>query len=166
VKRKSYFHLLAASLFTAASVVIISPEKARADYCYVWQSCWNESTSGPSSFGISVRSACYRPIYVAIKTYSPGSTRGGATGGNSGISQYISPSWNMDGFWSIAPGETARIRNGQVNGIFYYYAESDDKRFIWRGSDSYGDLHGRSLSLRKVDTGSRMEDYTLPLSCN
>jgi hypothetical protein len=73
--------------------------------------------------------------------------------------------WDTRGWWTVDPGNTAYLVNGQVNRYFYYYARSDGGSYVWQGSESYGTLNGQSLGMRKADAGEFIQDYTFTLTC-
>jgi len=165
MKALKFFLLSTAALSVFTSGFIgINIEKAKAENCWVWESCWDDPPPPPrrTSYSINIRNSCYRKIYVALGTYFPGREA------NTRLS-YEAPipaGWDYGGFWAIEPGQTAFIKGGQTNRYFFYYAETDEKQTVWEGNASSGVVRGRYLSFRQADTGSKMEDYTLQLNCN
>jgi uncharacterized membrane protein len=86
--------------------------------------------------------------------------------------------WATKGWWILAPGECKTVfgRDLQkVNKYYYYYAESPDDGFSWRGNVNVyvpyrtfesclniGSTDARVVGFRKVDIGS-YNNYTLNL---
>jgi hypothetical protein len=107
---------------------------------------------------LTVENACGRALRFAVH-YLPD---GGA--------------WRTEGWWNVDPMSSTALRGdlGQVassNTIFYYYAETLDRKTVWRGRDddetdaTYA-LEGRTLRFDRVrlerDADGR---YQLKLTC-
>ncbi|MBD2080604.1 DUF1036 domain-containing protein [Leptolyngbya sp. FACHB-17] len=147
-----------------SSIFLAQSKQARADHvCNVFY-CHQSIPAGPATYGIDVSNNCYKPIRVAIMTYYPGSTRGGATGSQSGITEFRPGKWVPEGWWNVGSGRTARIKNGISNRSFYYYAETQDNTLNWSGN-VYQSLYGKTLPFRKVDVSSLRDSQPLSLVC-
>jgi uncharacterized membrane protein len=116
------------------------------------------------SFGISVTNNCYKPINIALQTLNQ--YRKNFSNGNSEFGVEHKSTWNTEGWWTIPPGRTYRLVNGQSNRYFYYYAETVDGQTIWGSNDSVGYINNRRLNMRQVNAGSYMEDYVFGLTCS
>jgi hypothetical protein len=157
--------LYSAVFLVSISSIILNCDAgpAKAETCWAWQKCWNDPPPA-DSFGISVTNNCYKPINIALQTLNQ--YRKNFSNGNSEFGVEHKSTWNTEGWWTIPPGRTYRLVNGQSNRYFYYYAETVDGQTIWGSNDSVGYINNRRLNMRQVNAGSYMEDYVFGLTCS
>jgi len=104
-------------------------------------------------YKFSLTNACNKEVSVALRYLPTGA------------------SWTTLCWYAIPPGQsiTPSDHSGNTlrttNSVWYYYAETRDRSFFWRGSDNTRTCLGRSLGMRKMSSvsGSRLK---LRLTCN
>ncbi len=163
--------------FLAVSAFLTASAEAR---CWVeWQGiktkvvCDNGDGGGAgvSYSTLNIKNDCRYPIFVAVHYKSMRCQE--YPGNHSCLSEYISDDqlWVTDGFWRLAPGKSAYIKDTR-NRFLYTYAETDDQftggasnRKTWTG-DSHHQIKGRNLGFKQLDIGSQATQYTHRFTCN
>lgn len=102
---------------------------------------------------VIIRNNCWREIQVAINYLG------------------LEGNWITDGWWRLAPGESAQVARTR-NNIIYLYGESigpANSRIYWNGGDLYRSIRGSSNSYGFFESQIRTQGWgtwTENMNCN
>jgi len=160
------------SLLLAICLVSI-PKIAIAEYCWIWEDCWDEPETPETGPGItydtiSIKNGCHTPIHVAIKYFQEERVESAMN------SFFTYPAkWVDDVLYPevLYQGEsTTPMRSDSQN--WYFYAMSaywTEESLEWRGDESlYLEYEGEfyEFPFTKVDSGTDFVQYTKTLTCD
>jgi uncharacterized membrane protein len=79
----------------------------------------------------------------------------------------LSDQWETKAWYSLSPGEKARLNGVDTkNRFLYYYAEATDgSRRVWSGNDTSVTIGGKTYKMKKIDIGPNIINWTQSLTC-
>jgi len=162
-----------------AICLVSMPKIAIAEYCWIWEDCWDEPETPETGPGItydtiSIKNGCYTPIHVAIKYYKEGQPyTGGFHNGASYGGVDIPSEWRDYVLYPdvLYPGEsTTPIKSDSQ--LWYFYAMSaywTEESLEWRGDEwLYLEYENEfyEFPFTKVDSGTDFVEHTQTLTCD